>query len=256
MLALSTLFMIARFAIRTIKRRFFLVEEIFATLAWALSVAICANIISIAPLFFKTAAVGAKVLPPYPDYAQDSKHVTTAIFVNGALFWSCLWSVKVALMLQCKRLIERQPVYNIVWWCIIAFVAVSYVGCYIPSLFLCDNVKDLFNYCECSASVFPCPLLCYELTTRKAKCIGPDFSKRMARNVNTYYSLDIATDLMSQLVRSIPSPSPLLTHLKFSFSDSHPLPGPTQPGSQVQHHGHLRGWCHLYLRRVPLFLQA
>lgn len=150
--------MIVRFAIRTVKRRFFILEEIFAILAWAFMVAICATIISITRTSFKAAAVTAGYEAPYSGWPQDTYKVSVAIFVTGILFWSCLWCVKMALLLQCKRLIERQPIYTVIWWCIVVFVGLSYIACYIPSFFVCSDIRNLFNNGERSLSIFLHPL--------------------------------------------------------------------------------------------------
>jgi hypothetical protein len=154
MLALATGFMIARFAIRTIRRRFFILEDILALSAWVFMVGLCGNSIAMAPLFRKTVEVSAGLRPPYPGIKYDAFYVKTGIYLNGVLYWCCLWSVKLALLIQCKRLIERQRTYTIIWWAILTYVVLAFIACWIPGFLLCDNPRDLLTNGESHTWLF------------------------------------------------------------------------------------------------------
>ncbi len=129
MLALGTTFMIARVTIRGIKHRYFLGEEIPIAVAWLCMTAITSSFIATAPTIFKATAVFAGQQAPYADVIKDAELIYKVFFVNVLLFYCCLWGVKIALLVQCKRLIDgQQRIYAVIWWCIVAFVVASCIA--------------------------------------------------------------------------------------------------------------------------------
>ena len=148
MIALATSFTIARFTIRGIKRRFWPPEDAAVFLAWACVVALCSGYIVVTPAVYRIAAVGSGKAAPYPTLKQDATFLVDIFFPNTLLLWCCLWLVKAALLMQCRRLIERQRRYMIVWWCIVAFTATVFVGCVITEFTSCRTLHDWFTFGE------------------------------------------------------------------------------------------------------------
>lgn len=146
MMTLGTIFIIARLTIRTIKRRFFLGEEILIFTAWACMMAECINYIILSPAVYRIAAVARHERPADADIIKDWDLALRLFVVGGLLFWSCLWSVKIALLLQCKRLVERQRAHVTIWWCILAFTIVTYIVCVINVLTPCRSLRASLTY--------------------------------------------------------------------------------------------------------------
>lgn len=152
-MTLATGFIIARFTIRGIKGRFFLWEETSITIAWICMIVVCSNNIVLTAPMNRVAALAREEVPYYQELLSDFQLAITRVFANGLVFWTCLWSVKIALMLQCKRLVERRPTYTLIWWCIVSFIILSYLGCYVVHFTICDNFKSMFNFRK--SSMFP-----------------------------------------------------------------------------------------------------
>ncbi len=140
MLALSTTFVIARFIIRGIKHRYFLGEEIPIAIAWACMTGICSTFIATAPTVFKATAVFAGQQPPNAEVIKDAELIYKIFFANVLLFYSCLWGVKIALLVQYKRLIDQQRTYTVIWWCIVGFVVASYIAAVAAYLTPCKGL--------------------------------------------------------------------------------------------------------------------
>jgi hypothetical protein len=153
MIGLGTLFIIARFTIRTIKHRFFVGEEILISLGWACMVAACSCYIVVAPAIFRISAVERGDLQLYETFPKDVELGRRIYFTNAVLFFSCIWSVKCALLLQCKRLVERQRIYIIVWWSIMTFTLLSFVGAVITVLVSCPSLHAWFTYRKLQAII-------------------------------------------------------------------------------------------------------
>ncbi len=145
-MALATAFVIARFWIRAIKHRFFVGEEIPIHIAWACMMAVCINFIVLTPTLYKIAAVLRDERPADADYVKDVELSLRIFFVNFPLFWSSLWCVKIAMLVQCKRLVERQRTHTIFWWCILAFTGASYLACILNQLTPCKSLRASLNY--------------------------------------------------------------------------------------------------------------
>ena len=153
-MAVSTAFMIARYIIRSLRHRFFIGEEILISIAWVCMMTVCGLFIAVAPTLFKLSAVSQGHQPPYESLPRDTELCYRIFFANTLLFLTCLWCVKVALLIQCKRLVERQRKYTIIWWSIVAFTIVSYMGCIINTLTPCKSLHKYLTY-RTSSSTAP-----------------------------------------------------------------------------------------------------
>lgn len=138
MIAIGTAFTLTRFVIRAVKRRFWLIEDCVVILAWACFIALCAGYIKVTDAVYRIAAVGTGEMAPYPTLEDDVHFLLVVFFPNTLLLWCCLWLVKWSLLLNCRRLVERQHGYVVVWWCIVGFCIV-----YGSPYFLCLMSTDL-----------------------------------------------------------------------------------------------------------------
>lgn len=190
MITLATCFTVTRLGIRCYKRRFWLIEDVTVCLAWACFTAMSIGYICVTPAVYRIAAVGNGEIAPYPTLKQDSEYLVKIFFPNTLLLWTTLWLVKFALLLQCRRLVDRLPTHIRIWKCIVGFAALVYVGCVISEFTSCRSLHDWFTFGMCQ-------------TERDAR----------ASVISLFYSfaVDIVTDLMIMLF-----PLPTLWKLKMS----------------------------------------
>lgn len=67
-------------------------------------------------------------------------------FVIIILFWSITWSVKYAFLALYYRLFKGLHVYRTVWWAVVVFSALAYVGCVISSVWTCHPPSTYFKF--------------------------------------------------------------------------------------------------------------
>ncbi|KAL8724990.1 MAG: hypothetical protein Q9166_007639 [cf. Caloplaca sp. 2 TL-2023] len=175
MITLATCFTAIRLGIRAWKRRFWLIEDIIVCLAWACFLAMTIGYICVTNAVYRISEVGSGKKPPYDGLKEDSMFLVKIFFPNTLLLWTTLWLVKFALLLQCRRLIDRRPNYITVWWIIVALTALFYLGCVVTEFTSCKSLHAWFTYGQC-------------WTQRDAK----------ASVVSLFYAfaVDVVTDLM------------------------------------------------------------
>ena len=142
-IVLATCFTAARFGIRAFKRCFWIIEDITVGLAWACCVAMSIGYICVTPAVYR---ITAGMLAPDTTLYHDAEFLIRVFFPNTLLLWINLWLVKFALLLQCRRLVDRLHQQLIVWKCIVAFCAVTFIGCVITEFTSCRSIHDWFTY--------------------------------------------------------------------------------------------------------------
>ena len=146
MITLATCFTAIRLAIRAWKSRFWLVEDIAVCLAWACFIAMTIGYICVTDTLYRVSGVGNNNRPPYQGFEEDAVLILKIFFPNTLLLWTTLWLVKFALLLQCRRLIDRRPYYITVWWIIVAVTSIFYVGCIVSQFTSCRSLHAWFSY--------------------------------------------------------------------------------------------------------------
>ncbi|KAL8695599.1 MAG: hypothetical protein Q9224_003310 [Gallowayella concinna] len=129
MITLATSFTAVRLGIRAWKRRFWLIEDILVCLAWACFTAMAIGYICVTDAVYRVSEVGTGRKPPYPELKDDFIYLVKIFFPNTLLLWTTLWLVKFALLLHCRRLIDRRPNYIIIWRLIMGLTGIFYIGC-------------------------------------------------------------------------------------------------------------------------------
>ncbi|KAI4223306.1 MAG: hypothetical protein L6R36_005510 [Xanthoria steineri] len=175
MIALATCFAVIRVAIRAWKGRFWLTEDVTVCLAWTCFIAMTIGYICVTDTLYRVSEVGNSAMPPYEGFQDDTVFVLKIFFPNTLLLWTTLWLVKLALLLQCRRLIDRRPHCLVVWWVIVGLTSLFYVGCVVSEFTSCHSLHAWFTFAQCST----------ERDTR-------------ASTVSLFYAfaVDIVTDLM------------------------------------------------------------
>ena len=84
-----------------------------------------------------------KELPP-PDIMSVGAFYLKCQFAIICLFWTTLWTVKVAILMFYKSLFNRLPKQMTLWWCVLGVVVVLYVGCWGSQLASCAPISGYF----------------------------------------------------------------------------------------------------------------
>lgn len=67
-------------------------------------------------------------------------------FVLILLFWTITWSVKYSFLALYYRLFAGLAIYRTLWWAVVIFAALSYVGCWIGSIWTCHPPSTYFQF--------------------------------------------------------------------------------------------------------------
>lgn len=127
-------------------------------------------------------------------------------------FWLTLWAVKASLLLMFRKLTTGLPFYERLWWYVMGFTIVTFVGCVISDFTSCssfhawftagmsDHMKELKNHKLEGPRISPHIHQARLLTL----AIGDCLTRRdaTAKAVSLWYALgvDLLTDLISILV--------------------------------------------------------
>ncbi|KAF2641901.1 hypothetical protein P280DRAFT_548513 [Massarina eburnea CBS 473.64] len=173
---LTTLFVITRVVIHVSKRRTLEFQDFFIYLAYALYLGLWAQYIVAVPYLFKLSAVSSGEIAPYPDVTKDVAYMSKLIWTAQMCFYICLWSVKMSLLSLYRKLITSlEIIYSRIWWGIVIFAALAYIGCIISSVMSCTSLKAFFNAGSCSS---------------------PDELQNQIISLYYSYAVDVVTDLM------------------------------------------------------------
>ena len=151
-------------------------EDIFMYVALASFAITCALYLAAMPTFFNLMAIKKGRMQPYPSLEHDLVVMLQEFFVVQFFFWLTLWAVKWSLLFMFRRLTEGLPEYNIVWWAVLVFSILTFIGACVSNFTSCSSLHAWFTAGQCS-------------TPRDAR----------AKEISLWFSLagDLATDLLS-----------------------------------------------------------
>jgi hypothetical protein len=86
--------------------------------------------------------------PSGPDLKNQVLGYTYYQFAVIAVFWSVLWSVKGSFLALYYLLFDGLPLNRRAWYAVAVFTALTYVGCWLGSVFTCHPPSDYFKYGE------------------------------------------------------------------------------------------------------------
>lgn len=155
-------------------------EDIFMYVALASFAIMSALYLATIPTLFNLSAITAGRMQPYASLETDLVVMLREFFVVQFFFWLTLWAVKWSLLFMFKRLTKGLPVYNMVWWAILVFSVLTFLGCCISNFTSCSSMHAWFTAGLCT-------------TPRDAR----------AKNISLWFSLaaDLSTDLLSKTSR-------------------------------------------------------
>jgi hypothetical protein len=102
-------------------------------------------------------AVQAGLAPPYASLMSDLVSMLKEFFAVQIFFWLTLWAVKFSLLLMFQRLTTGLPIYERVWWGVVIFTFLSFVGCVVSQFTSCSSMHAWFTAGE--SQVFSNPIL-------------------------------------------------------------------------------------------------
>ncbi|KAF3043676.1 hypothetical protein E8E12_006132 [Didymella heteroderae] len=179
MLALTSLFILARIGIHVSRRRALELDDFFIYFAFVLYLAlwVCYRVV-IDPMF-RAYAVYSGQSPPYPTMMHDASQMLRLITAAQMCFYASLLGVKLSLLTLYRKLLKGLPsLYYKLWWGIIAIV--SWIGSVLSSVFTCNDLNAKFNQGKCGGT--------------------PNEAQRVIFSLYFAYSVDVLTDLMVMIL--------------------------------------------------------
>ena len=153
----------------------------------------------IIPTIFNLDYLAAQEAPLSPETAEEfeerADHYLRVQFAIIIVFWTCVWAVKLSILVFYKSLFDRlSRKYLYAWWAVVAFVALTYVGCWAFQFKSCSPLGTYFKIGTKTRLVFQVTLK----LTSSGECDHPRDVR--VSNDNLYYStaVDIACDLLSE----------------------------------------------------------
>ncbi|KAH7311803.1 hypothetical protein BKA65DRAFT_558443 [Rhexocercosporidium sp. MPI-PUGE-AT-0058] len=141
-LVLSCVFIALRTGARWFKTRQipFAAEDVFMYLALASFAIMTALYLDILGTLYNIQLIGAGLLPPYATLLDDLSVMLKEFFAVQFFFWSTLWCVKLSLLFMFQRLTTGLPTYSRVWWAVLTFTILTYVGCVVSQFTSCSSM--------------------------------------------------------------------------------------------------------------------
>ena len=152
----------------------------------------------IIPIMFDLDLAAAGKPPLSPEtmaiFEERANHYLRIQFGIIVLFWTCVWAVKLSILVFYKSLFDRlSRRYLYAWWGVVSFVALTYVGCWALQFEACSPLSSYFKIGTASTTL---------PSNSKLISIGDcDTSRDVGvSNDSLYYStaVDIACDLLSR----------------------------------------------------------
>ncbi|KAF2704598.1 hypothetical protein K504DRAFT_507071 [Pleomassaria siparia CBS 279.74] len=177
MLVLTSLFFVARVLVRVTKRKPFELHDILCYSSYICYVAMWVMYWKEIDPLYKLQAVQRGEAPPYglEEMLHDAGMLFRWLTAGQLLFYISLALVKLSLMSLYRRLLDQTPPkFTIMWWVILTFCILSFIGSTMTTIFVCDDQKAKYN---------------------QGICVKPNEQKRAQFSLWFAYALDVTTDL-------------------------------------------------------------
>jgi Fungal rhodopsin domain len=90
-------------------------------------------------------AVVNGVEPPYASMGADIVTALKDFFMVELFFWSTLWAVKLSLLCMFQKLTVGLLTYTRIWWGVLAFTILTFIGCLIGEITSCSSMQYWFS---------------------------------------------------------------------------------------------------------------
>ena len=162
--AIAITFVVSRFAIRLfiVKKATLdnvLASDVLVSIALATLITMAGLYGQIIPTMFDLDAT-AIAKPPKPpesmlEFEERANRYLRIQFGIIILFWTCVWAVKLSILVFYKSLYDRlSRKYLYAWWAVIVFVVATYVGCWALQFESCRPLMSYFTIGPDSISAF------------------------------------------------------------------------------------------------------
>ncbi|KAF2713428.1 hypothetical protein K504DRAFT_487837 [Pleomassaria siparia CBS 279.74] len=154
MIALTSVFVVARVVTRFLRPRRLIVEDVLVTLSFVFFIAMSVLYIVVTPAIFRISVALTDPALQYATMLDDALFVTQIFFANTMIFWFVLWSVKFSLLALYKRLLNGvgNKTYAGVWWGVFVFCVVTLIGCIVSNIESCQSMHAWWTPGECSTA--------------------------------------------------------------------------------------------------------
>jgi hypothetical protein len=141
----ATVFVALRLTVRLRQNRSLLFDDYWIMFAWLCILTMAILQTEQMPSLWYTTYLGAGRVAPDLDTAWKTEQLTRWQFPIIKLFWTVLWSIKASFMAVFFRLVQPFPILRRLWYCVAAFTALAYVGCWLASALTCSPPLDYFK---------------------------------------------------------------------------------------------------------------
>ncbi|KAH8769238.1 hypothetical protein BGZ57DRAFT_987094 [Hyaloscypha finlandica] len=146
-LTISCIFVALRSGARWLKGRQMPIaaEDIFVYIGLVTYVIMSGLYLDLLPRLQRIDLVESGQLAPYTTIDTDIVTVLKEILCIQIFFWSTLWSVKLSLLFMFRRLTTGISTYTKLWWGVLVFCILSFLGCVISAFESCSSMHAWFS---------------------------------------------------------------------------------------------------------------
>lgn len=90
-------------------------------------------------------AVDSGGAPPYAGMDADIIASIKDLFMVQLFFWATLWAVKLSLLCMYRKLTVGLLTYTRVWWGVVTFTILTFLGCLIGEWTACSSLQAWFE---------------------------------------------------------------------------------------------------------------
>ncbi|CAG7928988.1 unnamed protein product [Penicillium olsonii] len=123
-------------------------------------------------------------------------------FAMSGIFWTILWSVKGSFLALFWMVSDGLPVYRRVWWAVVVFSCLGYIGCWVVLVYTCHPPSSYFKYGE-------------------GQCGKPVDFNGFTIAISYSTAVDILTDLLAVVVGSLPPFRAVISSPKSTLQSPH-----------------------------------
>ncbi|KAF2004706.1 hypothetical protein P154DRAFT_519182 [Amniculicola lignicola CBS 123094] len=151
MLVLTSLIFVARVVARFTHRMPFELHDFFCWFSYVCYVAMVVMFFKENSPLYRAEAVQRGEIPIYPELLHDAGMLFRWLTAGQILFYSSLLFVKLSLLTLYRRLLNRTPPkFTIMWWAILIFCVLAFIGSSMTTIFVCDDHKAKYNQGLCA----------------------------------------------------------------------------------------------------------
>ena len=125
-------------------------DDFLAIIAWVMLLAVVILCQTQAKTLYEQYAIISGRKPSTPDFVDRYTIFVRSILPLSILFYSCLWCIKLSILLFFRRLLAKVRGHHILWWVILAITTLSWVVCIADIQYRCyvSSIESIMAYCS------------------------------------------------------------------------------------------------------------